>query len=74
MPLDDPRARPLLEGYSEGRISLRQAMDALGMPPDRYSEFVDGMNDLKLPWPRPSKEQIEAEAEIVAQAIQESLR
>lgn len=44
------------------------------MPPDRYSEFVDGMNDLKLPWPRPSKEQIEAEAEIVAQAIQESLR
>lgn len=32
------------------------------------------MNHLMLPWPRPGREQIEAEAEIVAQAIHHGLR
>jgi hypothetical protein len=69
-PLDPDRARPLLEAYSEGRISRRQVMDALGLPPERHADFVDAMNRLAVPWPQPNREQIETEAEVVVRAIQ----
>lgn len=39
-PIDDTKARPLLQSYSEGRVTRRQPMNLLGIGPDRYQEFV----------------------------------
>jgi hypothetical protein len=71
-PLDDAKARPVLSAYSEGRISRRQAMESLDLTPERHVEFVEAMNRLSVPWPKADPEQIEREADIVVQAIQES--
>lgn len=71
-PLDDAKARPVLVAYSEQRISRRQAMDALGLAPERQEDFVEAMNRLSVPWPKVDPEQIEREAEIVVQAIHEA--
>jgi hypothetical protein len=71
-PLDDARARPALLAYSERRISRRQAMESLDLTPERQGEFVEAMNRLSVPWPKADRDQIEREAEILVQAIQES--
>ncbi len=71
-PFDDARARPVLLGYSEQKISRRQAMDALDLTPERQAEFVEAMNRLSIPWPKADPEQIDREADIVVQAIQTS--
>src|SRR3954466_16149179 len=60
-PLDDARARPVLLGYSQRRISRRQAMEALNLTPERHAEFVEAMNRLSVPWPKADPEQIERE-------------
>ena len=69
-PFDDAKALPVLRAYSDRRMSRRQAMDALGLTPDRYPDFVDAMNRLSVPWPKVDPEQIDREAETVVQAIQ----
>jgi hypothetical protein len=71
-PLDDVRAAPVLEAYSAGRISRRQAMQALDLDPERQPEVVEAMNRLGIPWPEIDRGQIDQEAEIVVQAILEA--
>jgi plasmid stability protein len=71
-PLDDEKALPVLRAYSEQRISRRRAMEAIGLEPDRYSDFVDAMERLAVPWPKVDRAQVEREAEIVAQAIEQA--
>lgn len=71
-PLDDARLRPVLAAYSGRKVSRRQAMDALGLAPERQADFVDAMNRLSVPWPNADPDQIEREAEIVVQAIREA--
>ena len=71
-PLDDARARPVLLAYSERTISRRRAMEALDLTPERHADFVEAMNRLSIPWPNADPEQIEREADIVIQAIQEA--
>jgi hypothetical protein len=71
-PLDDAGARPVLLAYSQRTISRRQAMEALDLTPERHVAFVEAMNGLSILWPEVDPEQIEHEADIVVQAIQES--
>lgn len=66
---DDDAVRRVLTAYSEGRIARRRAMEEIGLPPDRYLDFVGIMNRLSVPWPSIGRAQIEREAKIVAQAI-----
>lgn len=66
---DDDAVRSVLTAYSEGRIPRRRAMEEIGLPPDRYPDFVDLMDRLAIRWPSISRAQIEREAEVVAQAI-----
>jgi len=68
---DDAEARPVLQACSSGKLTRRQAMDRLGLPPDRYPDFASTMNRLAIPWPKPDPAQIEREAELVVQAIQD---
>jgi len=70
-PLDGEQARPVLLSYAEGRMSRRQAMDALGLAPERHPDFIEAMNTMSIPWPKPDSEQIEREAEILVQAMLE---
>ncbi len=71
-PIDEAAAAPILESYSGGEVTRRQAMEALGLSPDRQPEFVVLMNRLKIPWPSPDPKQVDEEAELVASAIQEN--
>ena len=73
-PLDEVRAHPLLVAYSERRLSRRQVMQALDLTPERQAEFVEAMNIRSIPWPKSDPEEIEREAEIVVQAIQDSTK
>jgi plasmid stability protein len=68
-PLEGEQARSVLLAYAEGRMSRRQAMDALGLAPERYSNFVEAMNTMSVPWPKLDPEQIEREADILVQAM-----
>jgi plasmid stability protein len=70
-PLEAEQVRSVLLAYSEGRTSRRQAMDALALAPERYPDFVEAMNTMAVPWPRPDPEQIEREADILVQAMSE---
>lgn len=70
--LDHGAALPVLQEYSVGRLTRRQAMDALGLAPERQPEFVAAMNRHSVPWPSPDPVQIELEAELVADAIREA--
>lgn len=69
---DDFEAWPVLQAYSAGKLTRRQAMDRLGLPPDRYPDFAGAMNRLSIPWPKPDPAQIEREAALVVQAIQDA--
>lgn len=71
-PPDDDTVRRVLTAYSERRVTRRRAMDEIGLRSDQYSDFVDLMSRLSVPWPSISRAQIEREAEIVAQAIAEA--
>ena len=72
--IDDATALPVLRAYSEGRASRREAMETLGLPPERRADFVAAMNRLGIAWPRPDPEQIDQEAEIVVEAIRGAAR
>lgn len=67
--LDSASALPVLRAYSNGRTSRREAMEALGLPPERRADFVEAMNRLDVEWPTPDPEQIDQEAELVVEAI-----
>lgn len=71
-PVDAKAAAPILQAYSCGRLSRRQAMGRLGLSPDRYPEFVEAMNRSSVAWPTLDPEQIEGEAALVAAAIEEN--
>ena len=70
VPFADAKALPVLMAYSERRISRRRAMEAIGLEPDRYPDFVDAMERLAVPWPKVDRAQVEREAGIVARAIE----
>ena len=70
--LEDERVLSVLRTYSEGRTTRRRAMDEIGLAPDQYSDFVDLMQRLRVPWPQVDRKQIERQAEIVAEAIEEA--
>lgn len=72
--LDETTALPVLRAYSEGLVSRRKAMEALGLPPERHADFVAAMNRLAIVWPKPDPAQIEREAEIVVEAIHGAAR
>ena len=71
-PVDSERVLSVLKSYSEGRTTRRRAMDEIGLAPDRYSDFVDLMDRRDVPWPKVDRNQIEREAEIVAEAIEDA--
>lgn len=71
-PLDKARALSVLRRYSTGEITRRQAMYDLELGPERHADFVEAMNQLSIPWPRPDSEDIDREAESVVRAIQEA--
>ncbi|MDP4021340.1 hypothetical protein Q8W71_01785 [Methylobacterium sp. NEAU 140] len=66
-------AVPILRAYSEGRLTRRQAMQALHLAPDRQVDFVAAMNRFAIPWPQPDPGQIDREAALVAAAIAEAV-
>ncbi len=67
------RSEPgVLLAYSEGRMSRRQAMQALGLEPERQADFVEAMIKRGIPWPEADPAQIDREAEIVAASIREA--
>jgi negative regulator of replication initiation len=72
LPPDDAGTRPVLQAYAAGKLTRRQAMDRLGLPPDRYPDFASAMNRLSVPWPKPDPAQIEREADLVVQAIRDA--
>jgi len=71
-PVESERVLSVLKSYSEGRTSRRRAMDEIGFAPDRYSDFIDLMERHDVSWPKVDRKQIEREAEIVAEAIEDA--
>jgi negative regulator of replication initiation len=69
---DDAEARPVLQAYADGRLTRRQAMERLGLTPDRYPDFAGAMNRLSISWPKPDPTQVEREAELVVQAVRDA--
>jgi len=69
---DDAEAQPVLQAYSGGKLTRREAMERLDLPPDRYPDFASAVNRLSVPWPKLDPAQIEWEAELVVQAIQDA--
>ena len=70
---DDVAIKNALHGFSEGRLTRRQAMASIGLTPDRYVDFVGMMADAKTPWPPVDRASVEAEGEVVARAISGAL-
>ncbi len=70
--LDDAASRPVFAAYAQGRMTRRQAMQALNLAPEDTAEFVEAMNRLGVPWPEADRAQVEQEAEIVVAAIQDA--
>ena len=70
--LDEADALPVLQRYSAGEITRKQAMQALSLSPDRYGDFCETMARLAVAWPQPDREQIDREADIVVHAIGEA--
>ena len=58
--------------YSEGRVTRRRAMQELGWGPERTMAFAEAMNVMGLPWPTPDPDQIDAEARLVVDVIEEN--
>lgn len=74
LPPDHDWVLQVLSDYSDSRSSRRRAMDELGLASDRYPDFVDLMERLDVPWPKLDRNQIEREAEFVAEASSEAMR